>query len=286
MRMSTLLILRTTERDGYKADPELIYLTAGASAGVSNIMQVIVSSPKTGVLIPIPQYPLYTATLALLSAQACPYYLKEKEGWASSLEDIKRSLHSAREEGTDVRAIVVINPGNPTGACLDEEHIREIIKLAKDESLVVLADEVYQTNTFLPERPFISFRKVLYDMGPPYSNSVELVSFHSTSKGQIGECGRRGGYFEIINFDHKVEDQIYKLASAQLCAPVSGQIGLDIMVKPPKEGDESHELYFKEIQETQEELRRRSNILLEAFKKLDGVECSDAQVSCKHTLEA
>jgi len=264
-------------RDGYKADPERIYLTAGASQGVSNIMQVIISSPQTGVLIPIPQYPLYTATLSLLSAQACPYYLKEKEGWSSSIEEIKQSLHGARDQGTDVRAIVVINPGNPTGACLDVEHMQEIIKLAKEESLVLLADEVYQTNIFLPERPFKSFRKVLYDMGEPYASTVELVSFHSTSKGQIGECGRRGGYFEMINFDEKVEDQIYKLASAQLCAPVSGQIGLDIMVKPPQEGDESKELYFKEIEGTQEELRRRSNILLEAFTKLEGVECTDAQ---------
>jgi len=267
------------ERDGYAADPERIFLTAGASAGVSNIMQLLISSPKTGVLIPIPQYPLYTATLALLSAKACPYYLKEKQDWATSIEDVKHSLHTAREEGTDVRAIVVINPGNPTGACLNVEHMQEIIKLAHSESLVVLADEVYQTNIFLPERPFTSFKKVMMDMGQPYADSVELVSFHSTSKGQIGECGRRGGYFEIVNFDEKVEDQLYKLASAQLCAPVSGQIGLDIMVKPPKKSDASYEQYNKEIQGTQEELKRRSGILLEAFKKLEGVKCSDAQVS-------
>lgn len=278
------VLIWSIARDGYPADPERIYLTAGASAGVSNIMNVIISSPQIGVLIPIPQYPLYTATLSLLSAQACPYYLKEKEGWVSSITDVKRALDKARSEGTDVRAIVVINPGNPTGACLDVEHMQEIIKLAKDESLVLLADEVYQTNIFLPERPFISFRKVLYDMGKPYADSVELVSFHSTSKGQIGECGRRGGYFEMININEKVEDQIYKLASAQLCAPVSGQIGLDIMVKPPAEGEPSKGLYFKEIKGTQDELLRRSGILLDAFQKLEGVECTDAQASCSYQL--
>lgn len=247
-------------------------------------MQLLVSSPKTGVLIPIPQYPLYTATLALLSAKACPYYLKEKEDWATSIEDIKKSLDTARSEGTDVRAIVVINPGNPTGACLDVEHMKEIVKLAHDESLVLLADEVYQTNIFLPDRPFTSFKKVMRDMGQPYSDSVELVSFHSTSKGQIGECGRRGGYFEIVNFDENVEDQLYKLASAQLCAPVSGQIGLDVMVKPPQEGSESYKVYNEELSGTQAELKRRAGILLEAFNKLEGVECSDAQVSKSHLL--
>lgn len=66
-------------RDGYPADPANIYLSAGASAGVNALMTVICASPNTGVLVPIPQYPLYTATLSLLNAKCVPYYLNEED---------------------------------------------------------------------------------------------------------------------------------------------------------------------------------------------------------------
>jgi len=265
-------------RDGFPADPEMIYLTSGASAGVANIMTLMISDPSVGVLIPIPQYPLYTASLALHSAHACPYYLKEEEDWSASISDIKHSLKTARSKGIDVRAIVVINPGNPTGSCLVADQIADIIRLAYQESLVVLADEVYQTNIFLPDsNPFTSFKKVLRSLGAPYSDNVELVSFHSTSKGQIGECGRRGGYFELVNIDPAVEAQLFKLASISLCSSVSGQIGVDIMVKPPKQGEPSYELYAQEVTTIHDSLKHRSTTLLKSFRALEGVECRDAQ---------
>lgn len=70
--------------------------------------------------------------------------------------------------------------------------------------MLILADEVYQNNIYT-EVPFTSFRKVLAEMGEPYSNRVELVSLHSTSKGLTGECGLRGGYCETVNIDPFVQ---------------------------------------------------------------------------------
>lgn len=143
---------------------------------------------------------------------------------------------------------------------------------------MVLADEVYQTNIFEPrERPFTSFKKVLRSLPENISNNVELISFHSTSKGQIGECGRRGGYFELVNIDPQVESQMFKMASTQLCAAVPGQIGLDIMVNPPAPGSASHELYNKEISDIQESLKDRSQKLHKAFSTLEGFTCSESQ---------
>ena len=69
--------------------------------------------------------------------------------------------------------------------------------------MLILADEVYQNNIYT-DVPFISFRKVLAEMGEPYSNKVELISLHSTSKGLLGECGLRGGYMETVNLDNYV----------------------------------------------------------------------------------
>ncbi|TCD65463.1 hypothetical protein EIP91_002677, partial [Steccherinum ochraceum] len=70
-----------SDRDGYPADPEDIFLTAGASAGLALLLNVLITPNQTGILIPIPQYPLYTATLAQFSGVALPYHLSEPDGW-------------------------------------------------------------------------------------------------------------------------------------------------------------------------------------------------------------
>lgn len=199
-------------RDGYSADPANIYLSAGASAGVNALMTVICASPNTGVLVPIPQYPLYTATLSLLNAKCVPYYLNEEDAWGTDVPGIKEALRKAQAEGIDVRAVAVINPGNPTGASLKAESIQSVIELAAEENLVVLADEVYQTNVF--EGKFHSFKKGLRDLQSSPKNkdgkfdNVELASLHSISKGMVGECGHRGGYYEMVGFDPKVSTNI------------------------------------------------------------------------------
>ena len=109
-------------------------------------------------------------------------------------------------------------------------------------------------------------------------STVELVSFHSISKGVSGECGRRGGYFECANIEEEVIEEIYKMASVAICSPVAGQIGVDLLVKPPVEGDESYEQYIQETQGTHETMKFRSEKLAEAFNKLEGMTCNKAEV--------
>lgn len=82
-------------------------------------------------------------------------------------------------------------------------------------------------------------------MGPKYAG-VELISFHSISKGMIGECGRRGGYFECVNVDQEIQDLFYKIASVSLCPPAQGQAMVELMVNPPRKGDPSYELFTQE----------------------------------------
>lgn len=209
------------------------------------MLQLIVAHPKVGVLIPIPQYPLYSATLALLNGTPVPYYLDEDADWSLTIPELQRAVASARSQGTEPRAVVVINPGNPTGACLTEQCIRDVIEFCARERLVIMADEVYQTNVYVDTLPFHSFKRTLRSMGERYAG-VELVSFHSVSKGFVGECGKRGGYMELIGFDRVVREQIYKLASVSLCSNTIGQAIVDLMVSPPKPGSESYELYARE----------------------------------------
>ncbi|KAL6927783.1 alanine transaminase [Hanseniaspora valbyensis] len=263
-----------TKRDGYKADPNDIYLTGGASAAVNYVLQILCNGPKTGVLIPIPQYPLYTATLALNNSHAVPYYLKESEGWSLDCNELNNAIKDKTAEGVAVNCLVVINPGNPTGAVLSKEKMIEIVNVAKENGLVIISDEVYQENVYHGE--FISMRKVLKELqannGSEYDN-IQLVSLHSTSKGVSGECGQRGGYMEILGFSDELRAIFTKLCSISLCSVVTGQALVDLMCKPPVAGESSFALDHKERLDIFNALKQRSLQLWETFNKLEGIEC-------------
>ncbi|KND90584.1 putative alanine aminotransferase, mitochondrial [Tolypocladium ophioglossoides CBS 100239] len=266
------------KRDGFLADPAHIYLSGGASSGVNTLLNVMCADKSTGILIPIPQYPLYTATLSLLNATCVPYNLDESKAWGTDLDTIKKSYEKGKADGLDIRCIVIINPGNPTGASLAEEDVRAVIDFASKENLVVMADEVYQTNVFVGK--FHSFKGVLRKMqkeAPGQYDAVELVSLHSISKGMVGECGHRGGYFELVGFNPEVEANIYKFVSIMLCAPVIGQCLVELMVNPPTPGQPSYELYNKEYSGIHEGLRERATALHHAFAQMEGVECAEPQ---------
>jgi aspartate/methionine/tyrosine aminotransferase len=136
---------------------------------------------------------------------------------------------------------VVINPGNPTGQVLSRENIEGIIMLCHSHSIMILADEVYQNNIYSETQKFISFRQVLAEMGAPYNREVEVISYHSVSKGLLGECGLRGGYMETHNLPQTAEDHLYKLKSIELCSNTAGQMAVHLMVNPPQIGIESKE---------------------------------------------
>ncbi|KAG0320009.1 hypothetical protein BGZ99_004723 [Dissophora globulifera] len=263
-------------RDGYPADASKIYLTQGASAGVQLTLQMIVEHSNVGIMIPIPQYPLYTATLAVLNAKPVPYYLDESKGWGLTTEELQRSFDEAAKSGIETRALVIINPGNPTGQCLTEENMRQIVDFCHTNKVILLADEVYQTNIYMPEeRPFHSFKKVLKSMGSKYEGQ-ELISYHSISKGMIGECGRRGGYFECEGMDTSILEEIYKISSISLCPNVQGQIMVDLMVNPPKKGDASYALYQKEYDAIYHSLVSRAKKLEDTFNSMEGYSCNSA----------
>jgi len=259
------------ERDGFPSNPDRIFLTNGASQGVANLMQTFIFKENHGVLIPIPQYPLYTATLALVGGKAVPYELIEKESWKLSVENIEEAIKKAKEEGIEVKAMVVINPGNPTGNCASEEELTAIVKLCEKYNIMLLADEVYQINIYKPDMKFTSINKIVKTLGA----KLPLVNFHSTSKGLIGECGLRGGYFELVNFSDEVYQQLYKLASISLCPNTVGQVAADLMVKGPKKGDPSYPLFKKEREIIFRNLREKSVMVSEGLNKIDGIDCQN-----------
>jgi len=264
------------KRDGFDADPETIFLSDGASPAVKGMLQIIIRNEKDGILIPIPQYPLYSASIPLFYGTPVHYYLEEEKGWTLSLSHLEEVVEKARKDGITPRALVCINPGNPTGQCLSHENMKEVIRFCHKERIVLMADEVYQQNCYMESKPFRSFKRTLREMGDDYKE-FELVSFHSVSKGFIGECGQRGGYMELVGIHPTVIEHVYKLASVSLCSNVTGQITVGLMVNPPQEGDESYEEYVKESTAIYESLKRRGKKLAGLLNTLDGVSCTEPE---------
>ena len=230
------------KRDGVTdSTADKIYLTNGASEGVRVAFTSLIRSANDGVLVPIPQYPLYSAQITLNGGKLLPYYLKEDAGWTCEVEDLQKEIDRAADEGYSTRGLVVINPGNPTGQVMDRKSLEGIVKLCYDNQILLMADEVYQQNVYDESKEFISCRRVLHEMGAPYKDEVELISMHSVSKGILGECGLRGGYFETHNLSQRAEEALYKLKSIELCSNTPGQIATHLMVDPPTDGRESAE---------------------------------------------
>ena len=252
------------------ADFENIYLTDGASKGVQAALTLLIAKKNDGILIPIPQYPLYSATITLYGGQQIGYYLDEESGWSLDEQMLEDAIQQALAKGIHARAIVVINPGNPTGGVLTENNIRMVIHFAKKHNLTILADEVYQENIYKPGARFISFAHVMTSMK---EKEVSLFSFHSVSKGFFGECGHRGGYMEVRNVPSEVIDQITKLQSISLCANLPGQILAYLMVSPPKPQDPSFQQFADERSAILTELAKRAKMLEEGLNSISGYHC-------------
>jgi len=262
-------------RDGYPSDPNRIFMTDGASPAVHYCMKMFIRDENDAILTPIPQYPLYSATITLYGGSLLPYYLMEDKGWGLDVEQLRVTVREARAQGKNVRALVIINPGNPTGQALPRDNQEEVVKFCHEEGIMLLADEVYQENVYAEGKSFTSFKKVVRDMNMP--DTFPVISFHSISKGFYGECGRRGGYMEVCGLSDDVVDQFYKLASVGLCSNLNGQICMSLITNPPQPGEPSYDLYTQERNEILASLKRRSIKLVGALNALENVTCNMAE---------
>jgi aspartate/methionine/tyrosine aminotransferase len=255
-------------RDGVPSSRDQVILTDGASKGAQAVLLALQKSPSDGFMIPVPQYPLYSATISLNGGHQVRYFLDEQNGWQLSEQILTESYDRARKEGVRPVLIAVINPGNPTGAVLSRENITMVIRFARERGMAIIADEVYQENVYVAGKTFVSFAKVMHEIG---ETGVSLFSLHSVSKGFLGECGHRGGYLEIRNVPPDVLAQFIKQQSISLCANVPGQIATWLMVDPPRDGEPSQELYRREKQTVLTSLKKRAEILEKGIKGIKGM---------------
>ncbi|KAG7330532.1 hypothetical protein KOW79_006754 [Hemibagrus wyckioides] len=246
-----------TKRDGVIPDPDKIYITNGSQMSLIMVMKLLVQSEgslKTGVLTPVPSHPTFNMAVAAQGGVVVPYYLCEEQGWGMQIEELQRTVHMARGQ-CNPTVLYLINPGSPTGHVQSKDSIAEVIRFAAKEKLFLMIDEVHQDIVYGKGIEFYSYRRVLSEMGLPYSSSVELASFNSISKSVMGECGLRGGYLELVNLDSLVIPYIQKFFNTFTCGTLNGQIAVD------------------EIQLIRSTISNNAQKTLEVLSGLPGISC-------------
>jgi alanine-synthesizing transaminase len=189
-----------------------VYLGNGASELIAISMNAMLDAGDE-VLIPSPDYPLYTAIASLSGGTPVHYRCDEGSGWLPDIDDIRQRL-SPR-----TKAIVVINPNNPTGALYSDDVLRDIVEIARTHGLVILADEIYD--------------KTIYD-GHEHTSiaalagDVLVLTFNGLSK-NYRACGFRAGWMVVSGDKRRAKDYIEglnMLSSMRLCANTPGQLAI------------------------------------------------------------
>jgi alanine-synthesizing transaminase len=189
-----------------------VYLGNGASELISMSMNALLDDGDE-VLIPTPDYPLYTAVVALSGGTPVHYLCDESSEWMPDLDSIRAGITPR------TKAIVVINPNNPTGALYPDSVLREIVEIARQHQLIVFADEIYD--------------KTLYD-GQTHTSIASLaddvlcLTFNGLSK-NYRSCGYRAGWMVVSGDKRHAKDYIEGLnilATMRLCANTPGQLAI------------------------------------------------------------
>lgn len=203
-------VMHETQRLGIKdVDIEDIYLGNGVSELIVLAMQALLNNGDE-ILIPAPDYPLWTAAVTLSGGKAIHYHCDESADWFPDLEDMKSKITSK------TKGIVVINPNNPTGAVYSKELLEGIVKLAEEHGLILFADEIYD--------------KILYDEAKhiplaTLSEDILTVTFNGLSK-SYRLAGFRSGWMFLSGAKDKAKDYIEGLdilSNMRLCSNVPAQ---------------------------------------------------------------
>ena len=189
-----------------------IYLGNGASELIVMGMNALLNAGDE-VLVPAPDYPLWTAAVSLSGGNPVHYVCDEQAGWLPDIDDMRRKITS------NTRAIVVINPNNPTGALYPVEVLLQIVELARQHQLIIFADEIYD--------------KTLYDANEHVSlaslaDDVLFITLNGLSK-NYRSCGYRSGWMVVSGEKRHAGDYIEglnMLASMRLCANAPGQFAI------------------------------------------------------------
>ena len=232
-------------RRGMPVTPDRVVITSGTSEGIELTLTALAESGDE-ILVPLPTYPLYTAVLAKIGAKAVFYRTDPARGWLPDIDHVRSQI------GPATRALVVIDPNNPTGATYPADVRRALIELADTHNFPLLADEVYADLAYAgPVPPMAS----LYPDAP-------IISFSSLSKAYLAP-GWRAGWMAVGRTE-RLDDllaAIKKLADGRLCS--TGP--MEYAIPAALNGDRSHEVTFRAA------LRERAELTVDRLNAIPGM---------------
>lgn len=230
-----------------------IFVTTGASEAIDICLTALVNDGEN-VLTPTPGYPLYTAIQSKLRTMENPYYLDESSGWQPNIEDIKSKINEK------TRAIILINPNNPTGSNSSATTLKQIIDLAIEHNLVIFADEIYD-KLLMNGKKHTSIASL--------NSEVPMVTFGGLSKNYMVPGFRIG--WGIVSGERSILknyiDAINKLLRARLSANHPEQYG----IAPALLGDQSH------LVAAMKKLTSRRNLTFEMMNAIPGISCVEPE---------
>lgn len=224
-----------------------MFITTGASEAIEICLTALLNKGEN-FLMPTPGYPLYTAVQSKLELEPNPYYLNEENGWQPDIEDIKSKINAK------TKAIVLINPNNPTGACANEETLLKIIDVALEHNLVIIADEIYDKLLF-DGRKHISIASLNKD--------ASVITFSGLSKNYVAP-GFRIGWGVVSGQQSVMKDYIEainKILRSRICANHPLQYAIPIAL----DGDQSH------LHQLVATLQKRRDLTMELLGKIPGI---------------
>jgi alanine-synthesizing transaminase len=227
-----------------------VFVTSGASEAVDVCLTALVN-PGENVLIPRPDYPLYSAVLSKLEIPVTTYDLNEDDSWQPDLEDIQKKITPR------TRALVLINPNNPTGSICSRSMLERLADIARRHNLVILADEIYDKLILDENYAYISIAAVAAE--------VPVVTFGGLSKNYLAPGWRIGWGIvsgEAAALKPYIEG-IHRLLRSRLCANHPEQYA----IKPALEGPQNH------VIEVCEKLRSRRDLTLKWADATPRVSC-------------
>ena len=236
-------IRHQAEASGFK-DIQSVFVGYGSGEVIDSCLTALVN-PGENVLTPSPEYPLYSAVLAKLGAVPNAYALDEAKGWEPDIEDIKSKLNQK------TRALLLINPSNPTGAVYSKRTLEKLLEIARENNLVILADEIYDKLIYEPGAKHVSIATLAQD--------VPIITFNGLSKAYLVPGWRIGwaiatGPHEVLN---NYLEAVHRLLRARLSAPHPFQHA----IKPALGGPQDH------IPVMVEKLHRRALVTEEWAKR-------------------
>jgi alanine-synthesizing transaminase len=232
-------------RRGMPVDADRAIVTAGTSEGIELALTAL-AGPGDEVLIPVPTYPLYTAVLAKIGARAVFYNTNPDNGWVPDVQEIRRLITPA------TRALVVIDPNNPTGASYPADVRRGLLEIADDHNIPLLADEVYADLAF--DGPIDAIAKLNPD--------APVITFSSLSKAYLAP-GWRSGWLAVGRTERldEVLGAIKKLADGRLCSSAPMEYALIAALN----GDRTHQQEFRDA------LRERADVTAARLNAIEGM---------------